>query len=474
MVVWPDAVDPLGGEGIETLAAETRERLGPAPAPADPPLVSIVVVNRDGAGHLRRLLRGLVERTDYERIELILVDNGSSDDSLDFIRRVEAPFPISIVANAHNESFSDANNQGAELAGGELVLLLNNDVEPFERSWLRELVACLRRHEAGIAGATLVFPKEGSAWGYLVQHRAMMLLDGPDYHHADLRGHGDDPFAEGFGEDAESPVPTGACMLIERDLLRAVGGLTHGYVYGGEDIDLGLKVLERGRPVVTSGRSVLIHRFSSTRRKDEPGQWRAAGLRNRRVLWERWGARVRREYALDRIAGGGTWAAPDQPPLSDGPSREQILALGFCLKSSEPPPPAPEVDPLERLRAELERRGHLNAVLREDAVEDLAGFGYDVAVHLRGPARYIPRPAQLNVLWVVSHRGAVTAIECDRYDLIATDDAGTADRLRRAGASTPVVRLVAERQPAELLDAVLARADELAVPTRIRAGRPGL
>jgi glycosyltransferase involved in cell wall biosynthesis len=104
------------------LATEIRRRLGPAPEVEAPPLVSIVVLNRDGAAHLRSLLAGLVERTEYRRIELILVDNGSSDDSIDLIHRASAPFPISTLANAHNESFSDACNQGAELASGEIGL----------------------------------------------------------------------------------------------------------------------------------------------------------------------------------------------------------------------------------------------------------------------------------------------------------------------------------------------------------------
>lgn len=68
--------------GVGSLAEEVRRRLGPPPSRAEWPLVSIIVLNRDGAGHLRRLLAGLVERTDYPDFELIVVDNGSSDDSL--------------------------------------------------------------------------------------------------------------------------------------------------------------------------------------------------------------------------------------------------------------------------------------------------------------------------------------------------------------------------------------------------------
>jgi GT2 family glycosyltransferase len=468
-IVWPDPIDPTAAGGIEALGDEIRRRLGPPADVSDLPLVSIVVLNRDGADHLRRLLAGLVERTDYPRFELIVVDNDSSDDSLDFIRSVEAPFPISIVANHHNESFSDANNQGVERACGELVLFLNNDVEPFERGWLRELVGCLRANQAGLVGATLVFPKKESAWGYLVQHRAMRLLDDPVVLPADLHGHGEDPFAEGFGEDADAVVPTGACMLIKRDLLLRIGGFTHGYIYGGEDIDLALKVLEQGCRVMCSGRSFAIHRFSATRRKGGADP-RESRRRNTRLLWERWGPRLRREYELDRLAGGGVWAAPGQPAPVSAPSREEVEALGFCLKSSETAADRPG-DPLEDLSAELKRRGHRCAILRGNAVDDLIAFNYDVAVHMRGPARYVPKRSQLNVLWALGHLDSLTAIECNRYDLVLADVRGVVERLQRAGTSTPVRPLDVERRPAAAVDAILSRAEELSFPTRISPRR---
>ncbi|HET8863787.1 MAG TPA: glycosyltransferase family A protein, partial [Solirubrobacterales bacterium] len=74
----------MGKRQQSRLAAEIRGRLGPAPGLDRRPLVSIVVLNRDGEEHLRRLLAGLVEHTDYPDLELIVVDNGSSDGSVDF------------------------------------------------------------------------------------------------------------------------------------------------------------------------------------------------------------------------------------------------------------------------------------------------------------------------------------------------------------------------------------------------------
>lgn len=280
----------------DALAAGIRTRLGPAPAPPDPPLVSIVVLNRNGAAHLRRLLSGLTERTAYRRFELIVIDNGSDDDSLPVLREAATRLPISIVANSDNRSFSDGCNRGHELATGELLLFLNNDVVPFEAGWLGELVECLMATRAGVAAATLVCPdvehERDFDLGYGVQHRGIAFIPAGDGDVPSLRGWEDDPLDEELGRDVECEAVAAACMLIARTTFGEAGRFTDGYFYGCEDVDLCLKLRARGMQVVCSGRSVAIHHPVSTRRTLPFEQAREQTLANRRLLWERWGPRL--------------------------------------------------------------------------------------------------------------------------------------------------------------------------------------
>lgn len=288
---------PSSGSTLETLASEIRGRLGPPPELPSWPLVSIVVVNRDGADHLRRLLAGLIERTDYPRLELILVDNGSSDESLELIRSVEAPFPISALANRQNESFSDASNQGAEPASGELLLFLNNDIEPFEPGWLRELVACHADSGAGAVAATLICRDEEHerrfVHGYGVQHRALAFVERDGRVQPELRGWEDDPLDEALGVDVECEAVAAACLLIRATTYREVGGFSHGYFYGCEDVDLCLKLRGAGMRTVCSGRSIAVHHPVSTRRTIPFEKAREIKLANLDLLWERWGPSLR-------------------------------------------------------------------------------------------------------------------------------------------------------------------------------------
>jgi GT2 family glycosyltransferase len=282
---------------LTVLASEIRGRLGPAPELSSWPFVSIVVLNLDGAVHLCQLLAGLIERTDYPQLELILVDNGSSDGSLEIVRSVEAPFPISIVANPHNESFSSGCNHGAALANGELLLFLNNDIEPFEPDWLRELASCLHAQGAGAVASTLLCRdrehKRDFEHGYGVQHRGIRFTPGENGRREPvLRGWEDDPLDGELGEEVECDAVAAASLLIARQTYEQIGGFSPGYFYGCEDVDLSLKLHAASMPVVCSGRSIAIHHPASTRRTMPFEQARAAKLANLRLLWERWGPQL--------------------------------------------------------------------------------------------------------------------------------------------------------------------------------------
>ncbi|MET0306457.1 MAG: glycosyltransferase [Solirubrobacterales bacterium] len=439
-----------GGRDPVAFAAEIRRRLGPAPQQPTWPLVSIVVPNRDGAEHLRRLLQGLTESTDYPALELIVVDNASSDDSVDFLRAVEAPFPISILANVHNESFADTCNQGAEAASGELLLFLNNDAVPFERGWLRELVACLGESGAGAVGPTLVEPSDdaGASHGYAVQQRGLWLRDLGGLLAPGYRDQHADPLGEILGEDAWPMAVIAACLLIERRRFEQVGGFTSGYWYGPEDLDLSLKLRERGLPPACSGRSILIHPPGSTLKTVDRAQLAAWLHGNRRLFMERWGPRVRRELELDRLRGGGLWAEPGDPGPSPTSTSAEWEKLGFCLAAAAPHTEDEAL--LGELRRELRRRGHRCLTLRGEEVESLAGLDYDVAVHVRRRCRYVPKPAQLNVLLCTGRNDAVAQAERRRYDLVL---------------NAPAARN--EASASALVSAIVARAEAVGFATRI-------
>ena len=384
-----------------------RGRLGAAPDVPGSPLVSVAVVSHDGSERLRTLLGGLGGRTDYPNLELIVVDNGSSGGSVELLRSARVPFPLRILVNQHNESFSDANNRAAAAARGELLLFLNDDVEPFEAGWLRELVACLGRGEAEAVGATLVFPhddRERFPQGFAVQHRGLRFRDedgvlGPALHDWEAN-----PLDERLGEDVECPVVVAACLLVGAQRFRKAGGFTHGYLFGSEDIDLCLKLRDAGARILCSGRSLLIHRPGSTRRQIAFEQARERKQRNHRLLLERWGGRLRREHDLSALAGGGMWVQEGREGGAAARTPAEARQPAVCVRSSG--------------RALCAARGGRFVNLQGEAAGELRGLECDVAIHVHEGKRHVLAPGQFNVLWLPDASEEPPPTELDAYDLV--------------------------------------------------------
>ena len=270
-----------------------------------------MVPTLDGRALLERLLARLGATTDYDEFDVLVVDNGSADGTVDWLRTAALPFPLRVVAMERNLSFSEACNAGAAATDGELLLFLNNDVEPIEPGWLKRLVTSLEGSRAAVAGAVLLDPaleSEGGRQG-AVHHRDLYFRPAPRLQgvlEPRPRGFGAD-LATALGPDRPAAAVTAACALVRRSAFDSVQGFSEAFFYGKEDVDLCLKLAAAGHGVVASGTTVLVHRRGATRRASRFGTGEAM-RDNLRVLIERWGPRLRREYALDHESGRGVWS----------------------------------------------------------------------------------------------------------------------------------------------------------------------
>lgn len=304
----------------EADAAALTEQLrteSPGSSRTEGPLVSICVLNRDGEDHLRRLLAGLA-RTTYRSFELVLVDNGSSDGSVDLVRSTDIGAPVTVIENEENASFSDGNNQAVAASSGTHVLLLNNDIEPVADGWLGHLVDTLEERDAAAVGARLVYPRRpglGTNQGDTVypdltlQHRGVHFVTGADGIPVGRNmGAGEDPRSPEAQAVVERPAVTAACMLVPRRAYDAVGGLTSGYQYGTEDVDLCLKLARDGGRIVYDGQAVLWHHEYGTQNESGRERKRRNRLHNREMFVDLWGPQLHRQLLLDRLRGTGAWS----------------------------------------------------------------------------------------------------------------------------------------------------------------------
>ncbi|MDD4851197.1 MAG: glycosyltransferase, partial [Gemmiger sp.] len=129
----------------------------PLPQPA--PLVSVLIPNKDHTDDLETCLHSLYTKTDYPNFEVLVIENNSTLPATEeYYRALPARYPgCRVVRYQGGFNFSKINNFGRSLAGGELLLLLNNDVEVINSGWLSALVGEVTQPGVGAAGALLYY-----------------------------------------------------------------------------------------------------------------------------------------------------------------------------------------------------------------------------------------------------------------------------------------------------------------------------
>ena len=264
----------------------------PVPKPA--PLVTIIVVTKDRAGLLAACAAGVLDQTDYDLVELLIVDNGSTEpEALDLLAALEAQKRVRVLRRPGPFNFAALNNAAAAEAQGEMLLLLNNDTEVQHADWLLEMVGQLSRPGIGIVGARLLYPNG------TVQHAGILL--GPDgaATHVGRGATRDEPGYLGqLNRVRDLSAVTGACLAITAATWRAVGGMDERLAVTWNDVDLCLRVRRAGLRVLWTPYATLTHREAATR-----------GLESADPARE---ARFRAEQALVRAEWG---TAMDQDPF---------------------------------------------------------------------------------------------------------------------------------------------------------------
>ena len=166
------------------------------------------------------------------------------------------------------------NNRGAQAASGEVLVFLNDDIEPLSADWLNELLAQVQRPEVGVVGAKLLYPSGA------IQHAgiALGLMDGTGHPHRGTLGQSFWPWS--LATRNVSAV-TGACLAIRRRVFEELGGFDACFPVNYNDVDLCLRARRAGYEVLCETSAVLRHLESRTR---VPGiSWQ-----ERELFYQRW------------------------------------------------------------------------------------------------------------------------------------------------------------------------------------------
>ncbi len=220
------------------------------------PKVSIIIPTRDKPDMLRVCIESLMEKTTYSNIEIIIVDNDSSElDTQSLLAEFESR-GVKTLKYPGAFNYSAICNFAAREATGEFLCFLNNDTEVGNPQWLRSMVEHASQPETGIVGGVLLYP-DGT-----LQHMGVALG------HNFIAGH---PYR---GESRKSFTPkecfqvsavTFACALISKVKFDSLGGLDENLPSGFNDVDISIRADDSRLKNILCVHSVLTHHESQTR-----------------------------------------------------------------------------------------------------------------------------------------------------------------------------------------------------------------
>jgi GT2 family glycosyltransferase len=272
------------------------------------PPISIIMLSWNGLAYTRMCVESVL-RNSRQPFELIVIENGSRDGSLEYLRGIEG---IQLIENATNRGFAPAVNQGLAVARGDWVVLLNNDtvVPP---GWLERLIAHGERDRTiGLIGP-------------MSNHTAGYQLVRPVPYGEDLGAM--EQYAGEFGQRFDgqglaAPRAIGFCLAIRRELIQRIGGLDEVFGNGSfEDDDYSIRAQLAGFRVWIA-RDAFIHHFGSRSYIEQKIDLGALMEKNWGVFKRKWGVEATRPYdrgipyeeLLSRRFDGGRDFVPVETP----------------------------------------------------------------------------------------------------------------------------------------------------------------
>ncbi len=253
--------------------------------PEPEPLVSLIVPTRDGYRLLKGCLEGIFGRTTYRNYEVIVLDNESTKpEMLAYFDVLRANPRVRVIPYPHPFNHSKLNNFGAAQARGEMLCLLNDDVDVISPGWLTEMVGQALRPEIGAVGARLLYP-DGT-----LQHAGIVMGIGGSAGHfcKHLPAQHSTMGLRTFVAQSFSGV-TAACLVLRRQVFLEVGGFDEELGLVFNDVDLCLRLRERGYRNLWTPFATLYHYESVTRGRDDRPDNAGPFRRNLARLRSRWG-----------------------------------------------------------------------------------------------------------------------------------------------------------------------------------------
>lgn len=281
----PDHEAPGEDAGLRALSEYMRARGATAevtvvpgiyrvrhPVPSPAPLVSIIIPTRDKVDILQTCVESIQQGTDYAAWEVLIVDNDSREpQTLAWFEKAQQDPRVRVLSYPGPFNYSAINNFAVQHAKGEVVVLLNNDIEVISRDWLAEMVGHALRPEIGAVGAKLLYPNG------MVQHAGVVLGIGGVAGHVHRYLGGTEPGYDFRAVATQNySVVTAACLTVRKSVYEEAGGLDAVHLkVAFNDVDFCWRLITLGYRNVFTPHALLYHHESLSRGHDDTPEKKA-------------------------------------------------------------------------------------------------------------------------------------------------------------------------------------------------------
>ncbi len=247
--------------------------------------VSVIVPTRDHGEDVDRCLSSLFAKAGYDDLEVILLDNGSTEAAslATFARWAKKEPRVRVVRYDVPFNFSRINNYAVTQSTGHYLLFLNNDTEAKSEGWIAAMVEQAQRPSIGAVGALLLYPDD------TVQHAGVIIglggVAGHSHKHFKLSANGHANMLKAINNYS---AVTGACLMTRREVFEQAGGFDEELTVAFNDIDLCLKIVQAGYRIVNLPHVQLYHFESKSRGHDVGTLKIARSLSEQAKMRERW------------------------------------------------------------------------------------------------------------------------------------------------------------------------------------------
>lgn len=248
-------------------------------------ITSVIIPSKNHPEVLERNVRSLVKTTLGVPLEIIVVDNGSSEENKEKVQRLLEELSwhkVQYIYHPMDFNFSKMCNMGADKAEGKYLLFLNDDTEATEEGWIESLRAVAATPQVGAVGAKLLYPDSDK-----IQHAGIVNIPMGPVHKLQFQSDNNTYYFNKNKGKSNVIAVTGACLMVEREKFREAGGFSEELPVAFNDVDLCFSLYEKGYYNVVCNDVLLYHHESLSRGDDESPEKLVRLDRERGKLYQR-------------------------------------------------------------------------------------------------------------------------------------------------------------------------------------------